>query len=312
MRSAFAVILVASLAGAGPAAAATPITLLYTAGDSFTETYVAKDQGFFSKHGLDVTLQAAQNGSVISAALTAGSAQIGAPTPTVLLQGDEQGLDLVIVASANRNPIQPPVSETGIAARSGSGIKSASDLVGKKVAVPGLGGTIDVLMKKWVQVHGADNRRVHWVEFMLPRMPDSLSAGLADAVAVVNPFLGRIVRSKVGYIIGDFGDIEPPGAMVVVYAATRRWAQAHTSEVAGFRAALEESKSYIETEANEASVRASIAKYTKLPPEAAQFIEIPTNLDPEPRPAGLAFWIEACRAQGLIKGNPDPVSLIAP
>src|SRR6185437_1576116 len=104
MRSAFAVILVASLAGAGPAAAATPITLLYTAGDYFTETYVAKDQGFFSKHGLDVTLQ-----------------------------GDEQGLDLVIVASANRNPIQPPVSETGIAARSGSGIKSASDLVGKKV-----------------------------------------------------------------------------------------------------------------------------------------------------------------------------------
>lgn len=312
MRNAVAVIVLASVAGAGPAAAATPITLLYTAGDSFTESYVAKDQGFFSKHGLDVTLQAAQNGSVISAALTAGSAQIGAPTPTVLLQGDEQGLDLVIVASANRNPIQPPVSETGIAARSGSGIKSAPDLVGKKVAVPGLGGTIDVLMKKWVQVHGADYRQVHWVEFMLPRMPDSLSAGLADAVAAVNPFLGRILKSNAGYIIGDFGDIEPPGTMVVVYAATRRWAQAHSGQIAGFRAALEESKAYIETTANEASVRASIAKYTKLPPEAAQFIEIPSNLDPEPRPAGLAFWIEACREQGLIKGNPDPVSLIAP
>ena len=312
MWSAFAVLLVASLAGAGSAAAATSIKLLYTAGDSFTESYVAKDQGFFLKHGLDVTLQAAQNGSVISAALTADSAQIGAPTPTVLLQGDEQGLDLVIVASANRNPIQPPVSETGIAARTGSGIKTARDLVGKKVAVPGLGGTIDVLMKKWLQVNGADYHQVHWVEFMLPRMPDSLTAGLADAVATVNPFLARIVKSKAGYIIGDFGDIEPPGTMVVVYAATRRWAQAHSSEVAGFRAALNESKAYIEDAANEASVRASIAKYTKLPPEAAQFIEIPTNLDPVPRPGGLAFWIEACREQGLIKGNPDPVSLIAP
>jgi len=312
MRRAFAVVVVLCIAGAGAATAATPIKLLYTAGDSFTESYVAKDQRFFSKHGLDVTLQAAQNGSVISAALTADSAQIGAPTPTVLLQGDEQGLDLVIVASANRNPIQPPISETGIAARTGSGIKTAADLVGKKVAVPGLGGTIDVLMKKWIEVHGADYHQVHWVEFMLPRMPDSLTAGLADVVATVNPFLSRIVKSNAGYIVGDFGDIEPPGAMVVVYAATRRWAQAHAAAVAGFRAALEESKTYIESTANEASVRASIAKYTNLPPEVAKFIEIPTNLDPEPRPLGLAFWIGTCREQGLIKGNPDPVTLIAP
>jgi NitT/TauT family transport system substrate-binding protein len=313
MRARFALLLAAGLVAAtGPARAATPISLLYTPGDSFTESYVAKDQGIFAKHGLDVTLQAAQNGSVISAALTADSAQIGAPTPTVLLQGDEQGLELVIIAAANRNPVQPPTSETGIAVRADSGIKTAADLVGRKFAVPGLGGTIDVLTKKWVQTRGVDYRKVDWVEMQFPTMPDALKAGLADAVSVVDPFLARIVRSKVGYTIGDFGDVMPPGTMVVVYAATRSWAAAHRGAVKEFRAALDQSRAFIENAANGAAVRASIAKYTHLPPQAAAAIQIPTNLDPHAKPSGLAFWIENCRAQGLITGHPDPAKLILP
>lgn len=302
----------ALLVAAGSARAATPITLLYTPGDSFTESYVAKDQRIFEKYGLDVTLQAAQNGSVISAALTAGSAQIGAPTPTVLLQGDEQGLDLLIVASANRSAVQPPVSETGIAARTGSGINTAADLVGRKFGVPGLGGTIDVLTKRWVQTRGVDYRKVAWVEMQFPTMPDALKAGLADAVSVVDPFLARIIAGKQGYAIGDFGDVMPPGTMVVVYASTRSWTLAHGEAVKAFRASLDESRAYIETPANAASVKASIAKYVHLPPQAAAAIQIPTNLDPVPRPQGLAFWIASCRAQGLISGYPDPGKLIAP
>lgn len=312
MRGRGALAVAALLAAAAPALAATKITLLYTPGDSFTESYVAKDQGIFAKHDLDITLTAAQNGSVISAALTADSAQIGAPTPTVLLQGDEQGLDLVIIASANRSAAQPPTSETGIAARTGSGIRGAVDLVGKKVGVPGLGGTIDVLSKKWVQTRGVDYHKVDWVEMQFPTMPDALKAGLADAVSVVDPFLGRIIASKTGYAIGDFGDVMPPGTMVVVYASTRGWASAHADAIEAFRAALDEARAFIENPANAAAVKMSIARYVHLPPQAAAAIQIPANLDPVARPQGLAFWIAACREQGLISGSVDPAKLIAP
>jgi NitT/TauT family transport system substrate-binding protein len=311
MRAGFFLAIASLLAIAPPTLAATKITLLYTPGDSFTESYVAKDQGIFEKHGLDITLTTAPNGSLISAALTADSAQIGAPTPTVLLQGDEQGLDLVIIASSNRNPVQPPVAETGIAARQGSAIKTAADLVGKKVGVPGLGGTIDVLTKKWVQTRGIDYRKVDWVEMQFPTMPDALKAGLADAVAVVDPFLARIVASKGGYAIGDFGDVMPAGTMVVVYASTRSWVAAHQGAVKEFRGALDESREFIENPANAAMVRASIAQYVHLPPQAAAAIQIPTNLDSHAVPQGLAFWIATCREQGLIKGDADPASLIA-
>src|ERR1700748_3254302 len=97
MRGGAALLALAACFAAAPAQAATEITLLYTPSDSFTESYVAKDQGIFEKHGLDVMLTVGQNGSVITAALIAGSAQIGAPTPTVFLQAHEQGVDLVIV-----------------------------------------------------------------------------------------------------------------------------------------------------------------------------------------------------------------------
>jgi len=312
MRGATALLALAACIAALPASAATKITLLYTPGDSFTESYVAKDQGIFAKHGLDVTLTVGQNGSVITAALIADSAQIGAPTPTVFLQAHEQGVDLVILASANRNPVQPPVSETGIVAREGSGIKTAADLVGRKHAVQGIGGTIDVLTKKWVAARGVDYHKVDWIEMQFPTVPDGLKAGLADAASVVDPFLHRILGAKTGYLIGDFGEVMPAGTMVVVYAATRAWASAHQEAVAAFRAALDEARVFIEDPANAATVKASIASYVHLPPQAAAFIQIPANLDSHAVPQGLAFWIATTREQGLIKEVPDAATLIAP
>ncbi|HEY1503550.1 MAG TPA: ABC transporter substrate-binding protein [Stellaceae bacterium] len=306
------VLIVVACLAAGPASAATKITLLYTPGDSFTESYVAKDHRIFERHGLDVTLTVGQNGSVITAALLADSAQIGAPTPTVFLQAHEQGADLVILASANRNPVQPPVSKTGIVAREGSGIKTAADLVGRKHAVQGLGGTIDVLTKKWVAARGIDYRKVDWIEMQFPMMPDGLKTGLADAVSVVDPFLHRILGAKTGALIGDFGEVMPAGTMVVVYAATREWANVHAEAVAAFRASLDEARAFIENPANAATVKASIASYVHLPPQAAAFIQIPVNLDSHAVPQGLAFWIATTREQGLIKNAPDAAMLIAP
>src|ERR1700742_2817733 len=82
---------------AAPAMAATKINLLYIPGGDFVPSFVAKDQGIFDKHGVDVDMAIAQNGSVITAALAAEQAQIGTPTPPVLLQANEQGLDMVVV-----------------------------------------------------------------------------------------------------------------------------------------------------------------------------------------------------------------------
>jgi len=298
------------LPSAQAAPALTKINFLYNASSAFVALFVAADQGYLSKYGLEVEFSLAPSGAVMPPALISGSAQIGAPTATVLLQASEQGLDLVAIAGTSAYPA--PAGTAGVLARTGSGIKGPRDLVGRKVGLPSLGGIFEVLMRRWVQASGADDRKVGWVEVQIRQMGDALKAELVDAVVPVEPFYSRILASRAAYDIGDFETVVPAGTMPVFYAATRVWAMENASVVRAFRAALDDAVAYTEDPAHADAVRASIAKYTKLPPEAAATVGIPPNLDVHMRPSSLAFWIEVSREQGVIKGNPDPASLIAP
>ncbi len=295
---------------ASPALAATKLTFLHNASTAFVGLYVANDQGILKKHGLEIEFSLAQSGAVMPPALLAGSAQIGAPTSTVLVQAHEQGIDLVAIAGTSVYPT--PAGQEGVIARTGSGIKKAADLVGHKVGLPSLGGIFEVLMRNWVDKAGADEKKVRWLEVQIRQMGDALKANLADAVVPVEPFYSRIIQSGAGYDIGDFQAAVPAGTIPVLYATTRQWATQHADIVKAIRASLEEANVYIANPANAASVRASIAKYTKLPPQAAATLTIPANLEVTVKPQGLQFWVDAMRRQGLIEHNIDPASLIAP
>ena len=183
------------LTAAAGATAATKVVFLYTAGPSYIASFVAKDEGLFERHGLNVELTMAATGSIIPAALVSGSAQVGAPTPTVLLQANEGGLDLVYFAGCDVYPTQ---SRTGILARPGSNIQGPKDLVGRKVGVPGFNGIVDVLTRKWIRSSGGDASKVTYIELQFPGMGDALKNGLVDAVALLDPFYSRIAESKIG------------------------------------------------------------------------------------------------------------------
>ena len=124
-------------------APATRLSLGYTATLGFNGAFIAKDRGLFAKHGLDVDLVLIGLNSNIPAALVGGSIQIGGPTPPVLLQANDGGLDLVIIGNAS--VLDPDNHRDGVMARTGSGIKAAADFAGKKVGVPGLNAFLHVV-----------------------------------------------------------------------------------------------------------------------------------------------------------------------
>lgn len=293
-----------------PALAATKLTFLHNASAAFVGLYVGNDQGILAKHGIELEFSLAQSGAIMPPALLAGSAQIGAPTSTVLVQAHEQGIDLVAIAGTSVYPT--PAGQEGVIARTGSGIKTARDLVGHKVGLPSLGGIFEVLMRNWVAKAGGADKKVQWQEVQIRQMGDALKAELADAVVPVEPFYSRIIQSGVGYDIGDFQATVPAGTIPVLYATTRQWAKEHVDIVKAIRASLEEANVFIADPANADSVRASIAKYTKLPPQAAATLTIPANLEVRVKPQGLKFWVDVMRQQGLIEHKIDPASLIAP
>ena len=309
MSGVFARIVVAlfALACAMPASAGPKITLLFTQGANNLGAYVAKDQGFFEKHGLDVDVTPTPNGSLISASLVADAAQIGTLTPSILLEADEQGLDIVAIAGMTTYPTNSPAA---IMARTGSGVKTAQDLVGRKVGVPGLGGALDVLARNWVKTSSADYHKVNWVEVQFPQMVDGLTTGLVDAVVTAEPFNTRIKTVNAGYFLAEAEG--PKGTTTLIYAATRAWTQKNPDALKNFRAAIEEAYSFARDLANAPSVKESIGKYTKLPPAAMASIVIPDTLQEKVTGPSLAFWVNVARDQGMIKGNPDPASLVVP
>jgi len=292
-----------------PAVAETKIVLLYTGASSIASAYVAKDQHFFDKRGLDVELTITPNGSTIPAALVGASAQIGIPTPTVLLQANESGLDLVTVAGGE---VFPTPTRMALMARPAAGIKGAADVSGKKIGVPGLNGVIDLMTRKWIKSSGGDPGQATFLEASIPAGPDMLQSGQVDAVASIDPFIQRIEAAKTAAVVGELNSIVPAGAYAVTYVATREWTKKNAAAVKEFHAALEEANAFAKDPKNLQSLRQSISTYTKLPMAVVETLPLPPNLDAANRPDGMRFWIDLALENKMISKAPDPATLFAP
>src|ERR1700743_2709663 len=106
--------------------------------------FVAKDQGIFLKHGLDVTLQFIAVGSNQPAALIAGTSQIAGLSPPIVLFAAVGGADIALAAGANiesaaaANDQSKQGTTGGALVRPEAKIATPADFNGKKVGVPGL------------------------------------------------------------------------------------------------------------------------------------------------------------------------------
>ena len=97
----------ALLLASGAANAAQKLTMNYTTGESAT-AFIAKDEGFFAKHGLDVDLVAVTQNSNAPAALESGSVQVGMIQIANLLQLTDGGLDFVAWGELGRKALLTP------------------------------------------------------------------------------------------------------------------------------------------------------------------------------------------------------------
>jgi NitT/TauT family transport system substrate-binding protein len=279
----------------------------YTAAADFASVFVAADQGFFGKRGLDVELKLVPLGSTIPAALESDSLQIAGPTPSAVLSAVEGGLDLVVIAGGTVSSSSS--TELGVVARTGSDIHKAQDFIGKKVGVPGLGSALHVTFRAWLMANGVDFRKLNYVEASFPQHGDLLRAGTLDAVVTVEPFLSRIVDSGVGYVASYYTDHLPPGQQKLLHVAKRDWVQKNLPAARAFRESVVESAAFMKRPENDAAVRAAIGKYIKLPPPVLAKIAISTP-DPMVTETQLKEWEVMMDAQGMLKSKMDLASLI--
>lgn len=266
---------------------------------------IAKEEGFFAKQGLDVDIQLIPLNSTLPAALQSDAIQVASLTPPVLVQAVDGGLDLVVIAGGSVGGKGD--TNFGVVARTDSGITDAADFVGKKVGVPGLGATLQVLFRQWLSVKGVDYSKVTFVETPFPQMPDMMKGGTVDAVVSANPFMGRIVDAGIGKIVTHMAPDLPAGLAGFFYSSTRDWAGKHPDAAKAFRQAVAEAVAFAAN--NLDGARADFGKYVKLPAPVIANIKF-TGMNAEPTEASLAIWVSIMNEQKMLKSKVDANRLI--
>ena len=279
------------------------LKMLYTAVNGFTSAYVAQEQGYFKKHGFDVEFVLTNSSGNNPPAMVSGSVQVGGPTMPTILQANDAGLDIVVFAGGTVYPLTGDV----LVARQGSDIKKTTDLKGKRVGVPGLGALLHIMLRRNLKENGVDPDSVKYVEIGFQQAAEALKSSAIDAYPSVAPFTARILQSQAGYEVVDWLKATPDGTLTVVYAATRKWATENKKIIDGWRAGMREANEFVKTHRD--AMNEAIGKYTHLPAAVVGSLP-PPILSVDVTPEQIQWWIDICKEQGLIKGNPDAKKIL--
>jgi NitT/TauT family transport system substrate-binding protein len=296
----------ASFALAHAANAQTKISIGYSPFIDALTAFAAKDKGIFAKHGLDAELVLVPLNSNMPAAILSGSVNLGAMSTTVFLQAVDAGLKLQIAQNISMLPNRDAV--IAFATRNDVPFEAAKSLEGKRVSVPGIGSSAEVLFQIWVSRNGGDPKKITAVEIASAQAGDALRAKQIDGAVVVEPFLTRIVQGGIGKIGFRLTDGLPGPVTAISYVGQIDWMAKNAPTVAAARAAFLEATEWVK--ANPTEARALITTYLKLPKEVVDILPLPLFQD-KITEADLMFWLDAMKAQGRLRGAVDPAQLIA-
>lgn len=296
-------LLVGVLAGPpGASSAATKFNLGVGVSSDFITAYVAKDEGFFDKHDLDVTVSTVVNSALMPAALVGGTMQIAILTGPNILLANDGGLDLVAVGGIAR--IQKTNPRSNLVTRAELKISKPEDLKGRKIGVPGINSSLDLVFKKWLLDRNVQPSQVTTVETPFAQMTDMLKGGQLDGAMPLEPALSRIVDSGAAVKTFDVQSDVNPDFLASFWASTRDWATNNRATVLAYRAALADAWEFIKQHPDE--VNAIEKKHLGYVDPRGPTIAL------DLRQADFQFWVDLCRQVGVLRQPVDTAKLVFP
>jgi NitT/TauT family transport system substrate-binding protein len=240
--------------------ALTPLHIQTIPFDAGSQVFYAKDMGFFTRAGLDVTIDPVGNGPAIAAAVASGAVDIGFSNALSIETAFKKGLPFVFVANSAIYTSAAPTSV--IMVLKDSPIKTAKDLNGKTFGVNGLKNIAQYAPSLWIDKNGGDSSTMRFVEIPPAETPAALTQKRVDATFIAEP---QITQAKAdSRVLGKAYDVLGEGWMIAGYFTTREWADAHLDVLHKFQAAMRATAAW--ANANQDKSADILAKYTHLDP----------------------------------------------
>jgi len=222
-----------------------------------TSIWLAEDQGFFKKHGLDVNSVFTGSGSVTSQALVAGEAKLASTSvgPTAGAVG--AGADLVIVAGTiHILPYQFWVLPQ---------MRRPADLKGKRVAISTFGSGSHLAAEVALQGLGLDPVRDKIAIMQVGQQPERVAAllsGRVDATAL-DPGFAQAAKDKGLTLLLDMTKMDVPYANTVI-VPSRRFVKENPQIIESFLKGVVDGLAFLPKPANENAVKAVLARRLRL------------------------------------------------
>jgi ABC-type nitrate/sulfonate/bicarbonate transport system substrate-binding protein len=152
--------------------------------------YLAIDQGFFRKNGIDATIREYEAGRLAVDALLAGDVDISTAPEYVHVSKSFANRDLRILATIST------ADDQEIIARRDRGIKDARDLKGKKIAA-GREGVSRFFLETFLTSNDVPVNSIVSVNLLPSQMGEAIASGRVDAVSTFPPHT-RLIKSTLG------------------------------------------------------------------------------------------------------------------
>jgi len=165
------------------------ITLSISANEVATIVYVAEDQGYFDKNGLEVTLKEYKSGKTAADALLVGEADISTSADNVFVSNSFEHTDLRVMGTISIKQVKELV------ARKDKGIATTADLKGKKIGVTKKSGA-EFQFGVFLTFNDLLLQDIEIVDLKPPEMSDAISNEHVDAVFVWDPFIYEIKKKQ--------------------------------------------------------------------------------------------------------------------
>lgn len=304
--------------GGGDAPEVTGVSLGFIALTDSAPLIIAKEKGFFAKHGMpDVKVMKQTSWAVTRDNLELGGAGGGiegahilSPMPLLLEAGkitkSKQPLPMSILARLNLQGQAYSVAKEflgdkltidnsaglakAVATRKGQGKKF-------KAAVTFPGGNHDLWMRYWLSANGIDpNKDADLVVVPPPQMVANMQTGTMDTFCVGEPWNQRLVNKKLGYtaaVTGEFWKAHPEKA----FAMRTEWVNAHPKATQALLKAVLEAQMWCDDPANLDAMCEILAKdkYIKasvedIKPRLAGIVDYGDGRIVKDSPYKMLFW----------------------
>ena len=270
------------LAGHAARAQSEPLTVVNAGFVPVTDVaalYLGEEVGIFKKHGLQLKANVASTGAV--PAVMSGEYHFGFTALVNVLQARDKGLPLKIIAAGSSSTGVKGADVTMIHAGPKSGIRSAKDLEGKTVSVNALNGLLQMLGKAAVKADGGDPSKVRFIELGFAEALAALEAGKTDAMVGAEPFGTAAIAAGYAPIASPYQSMSTKSMLTSSYFTSEAQLNAKPELFKKIRAAINESLEYAQK--NPDQVRKQLPKFTKLGPDVAAKLILPSYLTAIPR-----------------------------